>query len=418
MYEAESSIESCVKPFDQSVIHVCSLVDARAGGGNRGPGETERAGLLERANTGVDEAGCDGASGGSLNAWGALVGGLNADTLARAVLLHGVVLTGGVAGTVVVVVVLVDVVHVVVMDVGTLEGLVSLKVTLTAPQDTGLSLGVDSDGLTSAAGSECVGAWGVRVGDEGGAGLNEGVAAVGSWDLSKVALAWQEALALNDANIGVVGSGGDHLTNSELGRGTRVVHLSARAIATLVRVTIARCPLLLTSDGTDGTDLSESLHKVGLLVGHAWLERGVDRSESLQKVILLLDHAWLEHAVLCLLFESAGELLVGGSSETLLDHLGLVHALHVVELVPSGGGTEAVNTGGTGGGGDNESFSLGHAEKLGGAGHGDGAGLSISGAQVNDVALLDVDGLAESSSGSESESRFHSKSSFFVKMIY
>ena len=166
----------------------------------------------------------------------------------------------------------------------------------------------------------------------------------------------------------------------------------------------------------------ESLESVKKLVfaDHAWLRHAMERFESLeslQNVVILADHAWLEHAVLLFLFESVDELLVGGSSETLLDHLGLVHALHLVELVPSGG-TEGVTTGGSGGGGDNESFSLSHAEKLGRAGHGDGAGLGISGAQVNDVALLDVDGLAESSSRCESESRFHSKSSFFVMMIY
>ena len=116
---------------------------------------------------------------------------------------------------------------------------------------------------------------GGNFGDVGVAELNEGVVAVGTWDLSHFALdhTWQEALALNDANIGVVGSGGDHLTNSELGRGTRVAHLRAmatlmRAIATLIRATIASVPLLFTSDG-------------------------MDRSESLQKVVLLADHAWL-----------------------------------------------------------------------------------------------------------------------------
>ena len=197
---------------------MCSLgAGARARSFGLGLGEAERAGLLERANTGVDEAGSDGTGSGSLNAWGALVGSLNTDTLARAVLLHGVVLTGLVAGTVVVVVVLVDVVHVVVVDVGTLEGLVSLEVALTAPQDSGLSLGVDSHGLAGAVGIKLVASWGVGVGGVRVAELNEGIVTEGTWDGGNLALdhAWEEALTLNDADSGVVGSRGDDLTNSE-----------------------------------------------------------------------------------------------------------------------------------------------------------------------------------------------------------
>jgi len=60
--------------------------------------------------------------------------GLNGNSLARAVLLNGVELLGGVTGAVVVVVHVVDVVHVVVVDVCSLEGLVSLKVAFSAPQ--------------------------------------------------------------------------------------------------------------------------------------------------------------------------------------------------------------------------------------------------------------------------------------------
>lgn len=68
---------------------------------------------------------------------------------------------GGVTGSVVVVVLVVDVVHVVVVDVGALQGLVALKVALSAPQNLGLSLRVDSDGLALAAGVESVVSWGV-----------------------------------------------------------------------------------------------------------------------------------------------------------------------------------------------------------------------------------------------------------------
>jgi len=61
----------------------------------------------------------------------------------------------------VVVVLVVDVVHVVVVDIRALQGLVALKVALSAPQNLLLSLGVDSDSLASAAGIEQVAAWGV-----------------------------------------------------------------------------------------------------------------------------------------------------------------------------------------------------------------------------------------------------------------
>ena len=64
-------------------------------------------------------------------------------------------------GSVVVVVLVVDVVHVVVVDVRALQGLVALKVALSAPQNLGLSLGVDSDGLAHAVGGELVVSWGV-----------------------------------------------------------------------------------------------------------------------------------------------------------------------------------------------------------------------------------------------------------------
>ena len=64
-------------------------------------------------------------------------------------------------GSVVVVVLVVDVVHVVVVDVRALQGLVALKVALSAPQNLRLSLRVDSDGLAHAAWVELVVSWGV-----------------------------------------------------------------------------------------------------------------------------------------------------------------------------------------------------------------------------------------------------------------
>jgi len=109
----------------------------------------------------LDERGTDGAGSCGLNAWGALILAFDGDTLAGAVLLDGVELLGGVAGSVVVVVLVVDVVHVVVVDVGALQGLVALKVALSAPQNLGLSLGVDSDSLAHAVGVELVATWGV-----------------------------------------------------------------------------------------------------------------------------------------------------------------------------------------------------------------------------------------------------------------
>ena len=102
------------------------------------------------ANGSADQLSGDSAGRGSLDAWRALVGSLDGDALARAVLLDGVELLGGVAGSVVVVVLVVDVVHVVVVDVGPLEGLVALEVALTAPENLLLALGVDSDGLAHA----------------------------------------------------------------------------------------------------------------------------------------------------------------------------------------------------------------------------------------------------------------------------
>ena len=103
--------------------------------------------------------------GGGLDTWRAHVGGCFADTLAGAVLLDGVELLGGVASAVVVVVVMVDVVHVVVVDVRALQGLVALEVTLSAPKDTGLDIGVHGHGLAHAVGVELVAAWSVGVGN-------------------------------------------------------------------------------------------------------------------------------------------------------------------------------------------------------------------------------------------------------------
>ena len=123
------------------------------------------------------------------------------------------------AGSVVVVVLVVDVVHVVVVDVGALQGLVALEVALTAPQNLGLTLGVDGDSLSLAASIELVGSWGVGVGLEGVAGGDKGVIAVGTWDLSDLLLdevgSWEEGLSLDNADGKVVGGGVDHLTLSE-----------------------------------------------------------------------------------------------------------------------------------------------------------------------------------------------------------
>ena len=60
-----------------------------------------------------------------------------------------------------VVVLVVDVVHVVVVDVRALQGLVALKVALSAPQNLGLSLGVDLNSLARTVGVELVVTWGV-----------------------------------------------------------------------------------------------------------------------------------------------------------------------------------------------------------------------------------------------------------------
>ena len=102
---------------------------------------------------------------GGLDAWRAHVGGCFGDTLAGAVFLDGVELLGGVASAVVVVVVMVDVVDVVVVDVRALQGLVALEVTLSAPQDAGLDIGVHGHILANAAGVEQVAAWSVGVGN-------------------------------------------------------------------------------------------------------------------------------------------------------------------------------------------------------------------------------------------------------------
>ncbi len=184
------------------------------------------------ADGSLNEGAGDGAGVGGLNAWGALVGGLDGDTLARAVLLHGVELLGGVASSVVVVVLVVDVVHVVVVDVGSLEGLVALEVALTAPQDLGLLLGVDLDILSLAARIELVGSWSVRIGLVGVAQGHESVIAVGSWELShEFSVTWEESLALHNSSDGSVVSGGDdHLVNfvgiSELFNVTELLHSS------------------------------------------------------------------------------------------------------------------------------------------------------------------------------------------------
>ena len=118
------------------------------------------------------------------------------------------------ASSVVVVVLVVDVVHVVVVDVGALEGLVALKVALTAPQDLGLSLGVDLDVLSSATSIELVGSWGERVGLVGVAGGHVSVIAVGSGELSLqvFSVTWEESLALHNSDGEVVsGLGGHHV---------------------------------------------------------------------------------------------------------------------------------------------------------------------------------------------------------------
>ncbi len=113
-----------------------------------------------------------------------------------------------------VVVLVVDVVHVVVMDVGALEGLVALEVALTAPQDLRLLLGVDLDILSSASGIELVGSWSVGIGLVGVASGHESVITVGSGELSLTLLSdtWEESLTLHDSSDGkVVSGGGDHV---------------------------------------------------------------------------------------------------------------------------------------------------------------------------------------------------------------
>ena len=71
--------------------------------------------LSSRPGSGhIDELLGDGTGSWGLDTWWALVGGLNSDTLARAVLLDLIDLTGNMSGTVVVVVLVVDIVHIVV----------------------------------------------------------------------------------------------------------------------------------------------------------------------------------------------------------------------------------------------------------------------------------------------------------------
>jgi len=72
-------------------------------------------------NTGLKEFGGNCFSSGGLDAWMPLVLGWNTDTLVGAVFVDGVELLGGVTYTVVVVMVMVDDVHVVVVDVRALK---------------------------------------------------------------------------------------------------------------------------------------------------------------------------------------------------------------------------------------------------------------------------------------------------------
>ena len=173
-----------------------------------------------RANRPLNQTGGDSSGCGCLDARRALVSGLCGDALARAVLLDSVELLGSVPSPVVIVVLVVDVMHVIVMDVGALERLVALQVALTAEKHLGLALWIDSHGLADAIRGELVSAWRVRIGHERVAWGDEGVSTVGSWDLSdafleKLGGSWQEALTLNDTDWQVVGSRSDHLTSSD-----------------------------------------------------------------------------------------------------------------------------------------------------------------------------------------------------------
>ena len=121
---------------------------------------------------------------------------------------------------VVIVVLVVDVMHVIVMDVGALERLVALQVALTAEKHLGLAFWIDSHSLADAIRGELVSAWRVRIGHERVAWGDKGVGTVGTWDLSDALLeklggSWQEALTLNDTDGQVVGSRSDHLTSSD-----------------------------------------------------------------------------------------------------------------------------------------------------------------------------------------------------------
>lgn len=129
---------------------VGSLV-ARAGDTWQVSTNRDGANFLVLATSSGQERGGNSSGCGGLNAWWAHVGGCLADTLAGAVFLDDVELLGGVASSVVVVVFVVDVVHVVMADVGALQGLVALDFTLSAPEDLGVGVGVGQHGLASAA---------------------------------------------------------------------------------------------------------------------------------------------------------------------------------------------------------------------------------------------------------------------------
>ena len=173
-----------------------------------------------RANRSLNQAGGHSTSCRCLDAGRALVSGLSGDAFARTVLFDSVELLGGVPGPVVIVVLVVDVMHVIVMDVGALERLVALQVALTAEKHLGFALWIDSHGLADAIRSELVSAWNVRVGHKRVAWGDESISAVSSWDLSdslleKLSGSWQEALTLNDTDRQVVSSRSDHLTSSD-----------------------------------------------------------------------------------------------------------------------------------------------------------------------------------------------------------
>jgi len=146
--------------------------------------------------------------------------------------------------------------------------------------------------------------------------------------------------------------------------------------------------LLLILEILDGSELAELLRSMEL----------TDGTELLH-----------EHDFGHLITQVAALLLLGADQLHLVADqlLGLVQGPHLAELFESVQKFGLLGLLGTSDGVDQEAFVSGLAEDALGAGNVDGGDLLLSGAEIDDVGLLNVDGIGKSGGGCDSKSGFH-----------